>query len=67
MSGGDGDAGGDGIIAQSMMRVTKKDILEMLKSYDDKDFVGVIFEAQDGKESPCHQVLVFFHAMENIC
>ena len=46
-------------MAQSMMRVTKKDILEMLKSYDDKDFVGVIFEAQDGKESPCHQVLVF--------
>ena len=54
-------------MAQSMMRVTKKDILEMLQSCDDKDFVGVIFEAQDGKESPCHQVLVFFHAMKNIC
>ena len=54
-------------MAQSMMRVTKKDILEMLNHYDDKGFVGVIFEVQDGKESPCHQVLVFFHAMENIC
>lgn len=41
-------------MAQSMMRVTKKDNLEILKHYKDKDFVVVIFEAQDGKESPCH-------------
>ena len=54
-------------MAQSMIRVTKHDLMEMLKIYNDKDFVGVIFEAQDGKESPCHQVLVFFHASENIC
>ena len=53
-------------MAQSMMRVTKRDVFEMLEPYDDKDFVGVILEAQDGKESPCHQVLVFFHATENI-
>lgn len=54
-------------MAQSMMRVTKKDILETLNNYKENDFVGVIFQAQDGKESPCHQVLVFFHATENIC
>lgn len=54
-------------MAQSMNRVTKHDVFEILKAYDDKDFVGVILEAQDGKESPCHQVLVFFHASENIC
>ena len=63
----DSELGGDGIMAQSMNRVTKKDLVDMLKDYKDKDFVGVIFQAQDGKESPCHQVLVFFHATENIC
>lgn len=50
-------------MAQSMRRVTKKDTLEMLNQYDDKEFVGVIFEAQEGQESSCHQVLVLFHAM----
>ena len=54
-------------MAQSMIRVTKRDVIEMLNTYEDKDFVGVILEAQDGKESPCHQVLVFFNATENIC
>lgn len=39
-------------MAQSMNRVTKKDLVDMLKDYKDKDFVGVIFQAQDGKESP---------------
>ena len=54
-------------MAQSMMRVTKQDILNILRDYKDKDFVGVVFSAQDGNESPCHQVLVFFHATEDFC
>ena len=53
-------------MASSTERVTKAELVDMLKDYKDNDFVGVIFSTQDGKESPCHQVLVFFHA-EDIC
>ena len=54
-------------MAQGMERVTKKDLLEKLSAYKDDDFVGVISLVQDGKESECHQVLIFFHATENLC
>ena len=48
-------------MASGMVRVTKKDLLNQLSGYRDDDFVG------DGKESECHQVLIFFHATENLC
>ena len=53
-------------MASSTERVTKDELVDMLKDYKDNDFVGVIFSAQDGKESQCHKVLVFYHA-EDIC
>ena len=61
-----GDGGEKGIMASSTERVTKAELVDMLKDYKDNDFVGVIFSVQDGKESPCHQVFVFYHA-EDIC
>ena len=53
-------------MASSTELVTKAELVDMLGDYKDNDFVGVIFSAQDGKENPCHQVLVFYHA-EDIC
>lgn len=54
-------------MASGMVRVTKKDLLNQLSDYKDNDFVGVLTLVQDGKESECHQVLIFFHATENFC
>lgn len=54
-------------MAQGMERVTKKELVQKLSVYNDNDFVGVISLVQDGKESECHQVLIFFHATDNLC
>lgn len=53
-------------MASSMERVTKADLMEKLSHLKDNDFVGVLASAQDGKESPCHEVLILFHPTENI-
>lgn len=37
-------------MASSTERVTKDELVDMLKDYKDNDFVGVIFSAQDGKK-----------------
>lgn len=51
-------------MAQGMRRVSKEELLEVLKRYDDQDFVGVIFSACRDLKSPQHDVLVFYDAME---
>ena len=53
-------------MASSMERVTKADLMSKLSHLKDNDFVGVLAAAQDGKESPCHEVLILFHSTENI-
>ena len=35
-------------MASSTERVTKVELIDMLKDYKDNDFVGVVFSAQDG-------------------
>lgn len=54
-------------MASSMERVTKADLIEKLKHLKDTDFVGVLAAAQDGKESPCHEVLILFHPTDKLC
>lgn len=54
-------------MASSTERVTKADLIEKLKNLKDNDFVGVLTSVQDGKESECHQVLIFFHALDELC
>ena len=53
-------------MASSMERVTKADLMQKLSHLGDNDFVGVLASAQDGRESPCHEVLILFHPTENI-
>lgn len=53
-------------MASSMERVTKADLMEKLSHLKDKDFVGVLAAVQDGKENPCHEVLILFHPIENL-
>lgn len=53
-------------MASSMHRVTKAELIDMLSSYKDKDYVGVLTAVQDGKENPCHEVLIFFKALEDL-
>ena len=51
-------------MAQGMRRVTKEDLLEVFKRYNDQDFVGVIFSACRDLKEPQHDVLVFYDALE---
>lgn len=53
-------------MAHSMQRLSKKDLIEMLKDYNDTDYIGTLFTVQDGKEKECHQVFVFFDAVERL-
>lgn len=53
-------------MASSMERVTKSDLMRKLSHLKDNDFVGVLAAAQDGKENPCHEVLILFHPTEDI-
>lgn len=53
-------------MASSMERVTKAELMEKLSHLKDNDFVGVLASAQDGKESPCHEVLILFHPIDNL-
>lgn len=47
-------------------RVTKQDLIDMLKRYEPDDIVGYVFSAQDGKEGECHQILVFYKSTERL-
>lgn len=53
-------------MASQAIRVTKRDLLELLKNYKDKDFVGVIASAQDGQENPCHEILIFYKEVKGL-
>lgn len=53
-------------MASSMHRVTKAELLEKLSAYNDKDYVGVLAAVQDGKENPCHEVLILFKALDDL-
>lgn len=53
-------------MASSIDRVTKADLISKLSNLKDDDFVVVLAAAQDGKESPCHEVLILFRPTENI-
>lgn len=53
-------------MASQTFRVTKKDLLELLKSKDDSDIVGYVFGVQDGMDGSPHQVLVFYNPITEI-
>lgn len=53
-------------MASSTKRVTKKDLLEWLKKFEDKDFVGVFVAVQENKDAPCHEVLMLFQPTEKL-
>ena len=53
-------------MASGMNRVTKAELIKMLSDYKDKDYVGVLASVQDGKENPCHEVLIFFKALDDL-
>lgn len=52
-------------MASSMHRVTKAELMEKLSAYNDKDYVGVLAAVQDGKEKPCHEILILFKALDD--
>lgn len=53
-------------MASSTYRVTKAELIKKLSDYKDKDYVGVLAAVQDGKENPCHEVLIFFKALDDL-
>lgn len=53
-------------MASSMNRVTKAELMKKLYDYNDKDYVGVLAAVQDGKENPCHEVLILFKALDDL-
>lgn len=53
-------------MASGMERVTKAELMEKLSAYNDKDYVGVLASVQDGKENPCHEVLILFKALDDL-
>ena len=53
-------------MASSMERVTKGELIEKLAQMDDRDFVGVLAAAQDGKEGQCHEVLIFLKPLDKL-
>lgn len=53
-------------MACQTVRVTKKDLIDMLKNKKDDDFLGVMVTIQDGKEGECHQSLILYEAVEKL-
>ena len=53
-------------MASSMRRVTKAELMKNLSAYNDEDYIGVLAAVQDGKENPCHEVLILFKALEDL-
>ena len=51
-------------MASMMYRLTVKDLIELLKSKKDNEFIGYLFSAKDGIDAPEHQVLVFYEPIQ---
>lgn len=53
-------------MASEVIRVTKKDLIELIKEKKDSDILGYLCGVQDGMEGDPHQVLLLFHPLTKI-
>lgn len=46
-------------MASSTKLCTKADLMERIKEYDEKDYIGLLVSIQNGREKPVHEAFIF--------
>lgn len=51
-------------MASSTKLCTKADLMERIKEYDEKDYIGLLVSTQNGREKPVHEAFIFYDAKD---